>query len=543
MSSACYRGSDQTANLRLTIDSLCGIPDETLLYVIQNGDTTLAASWPDGQSTFSFPVNSADAQSFFVAGLDYCGEDSVSSNVAGLDFNPPSPVTIDSISYDGPDLVLSWQVVNDSDVVGYIVNEVTQRNPAQFSSFAELSGADTSFLRIPAFLDSTSEQTTFLVTAIDRCGIESQSNDFHSTLYIDSISNVGCTPNYRIFAPEPEGLGASASYVARLKNLDNNQIERVEMGSYSNPFQLEGLERFTPYELNLVAFNAGETVSQSSNMVSFTAGAIPYEGALSLLDVRRSDNAFEVRSMVEPPDPNFTYAIFWVGSAGNAGRTEILSASDSIQNTFVRPSGNTPYSFYVGALDICDFITATSDSVRVGIPTLQTREQRIDISYASLVGQTYQVFGGYQTEDFELLDNDAAFPYSLPIDTDTLRSTYCVYLEAIDSLTGDLIFRSDSQCTGLQPVVHIPNAIRLNRVEETGTFEIFGSFFDPSSITLRIYNRWGEQIFSEDGEDALWKGSSQDGEPVQPGVYFYRVELFGNDRKNYTYDGTIQVFR
>jgi len=57
-------------------------------------------------------------------------------------------------------------------------------------------------------------------------------------------------------------------------------------------------------------------------------------------------------------------------------------------------------------------------------------------------------------------------------------------------------------------------------------------------MSLEIYDRWGNLIYEEKGDQASWDGRDNQRKIVQQGVYFYRLlyidslgeefELFGN---------------
>ena len=42
--------------------------------------------------------------------------------------------------------------------------------------------------------------------------------------------------------------------------------------------------------------------------------------------------------------------------------------------------------------------------------------------------------------------------------------------------------------------------------------------------TFRIFNRWGELVFEATSETVIWDGT-QGGQPLDPGVYVYYIEL------------------
>lgn len=68
------------------------------------------------------------------------------------------------------------------------------------------------------------------------------------------------------------------------------------------------------------------------------------------------------------------------------------------------------------------------------------------------------------------------------------------------------------------PNIFTPNGDHINDVLQ---FKITGY----SSVSLRIYNRWGEAVFTTDDPDTMWNGYIQrTGDPAPEGVYYYVLE-------------------
>ena len=67
---------------------------------------------------------------------------------------------------------------------------------------------------------------------------------------------------------------------------------------------------------------------------------------------------------------------------------------------------------------------------------------------------------------------------------------------------------------------YIPNAIMPHRRNINSIFNIFGVNIDPDNFEMRIYNRWGNQIFYTTNPNIGWDGT-YNGEYVQEGSYTY----------------------
>lgn len=86
------------------------------------------------------------------------------------------------------------------------------------------------------------------------------------------------------------------------------------------------------------------------------------------------------------------------------------------------------------------------------------------------------------------------------------------------------------------PNVFTPNGDNIN------------DFFYPNEInagcyTITIINRWGNQIYHCSRDQGFWNGTTQNGENVNEGVYFYIIEVEDNLGVKRTYHGHVTVSR
>lgn len=67
---------------------------------------------------------------------------------------------------------------------------------------------------------------------------------------------------------------------------------------------------------------------------------------------------------------------------------------------------------------------------------------------------------------------------------------------------------------------YIPNAIMPHSGNINSIFNVFGVNIDPDNFEMRIFNRWGNQIFYTTNPNIGWDGT-YNGEYVQEGSYSY----------------------
>lgn len=89
---------------------------------------------------------------------------------------------------------------------------------------------------------------------------------------------------------------------------------------------------------------------------------------------------------------------------------------------------------------------------------------------------------------------------------------------------------------------YIPNSFTPNEDGLNDTFRPYGEGLDWDTYELRIFNRWGQQIFWSKNIDNAWNGSF-DGVPVEIGVYSYRITIQDINGRVLPFSGKVQLLR
>lgn len=91
-------------------------------------------------------------------------------------------------------------------------------------------------------------------------------------------------------------------------------------------------------------------------------------------------------------------------------------------------------------------------------------------------------------------------------------------------------------------MIYIPNAFTPDANGLNDGFRIYGEGIQKEGFEFRIFNRWGEQVFSAFDPEAQWFGDFN-GKPVEGGVYVYSVLLKTYNNKIKDYRGHVVVLR
>jgi gliding motility-associated-like protein len=96
----------------------------------------------------------------------------------------------------------------------------------------------------------------------------------------------------------------------------------------------------------------------------------------------------------------------------------------------------------------------------------------------------------------------------------------CYYITALDSV-GNRSISSDTVCVDNCPVYSLPNIFTPNSDGKNDLFKPFPYRF-VESISLQIFNRWGNLVFESNDPEILWDGTNRDsGKQCTDGVYYY----------------------
>jgi gliding motility-associated-like protein len=88
--------------------------------------------------------------------------------------------------------------------------------------------------------------------------------------------------------------------------------------------------------------------------------------------------------------------------------------------------------------------------------------------------------------------------------------------------------------------MYMPNAFTPNGDGNNDKFEIYGE--DIKTISLKIFNRWGEKVFETTNSLAGWDGTYK-GVVQSPGVYTYEANVTYLDNSQETKNGTITLIK
>jgi gliding motility-associated-like protein len=90
---------------------------------------------------------------------------------------------------------------------------------------------------------------------------------------------------------------------------------------------------------------------------------------------------------------------------------------------------------------------------------------------------------------------------------------------------------------------YIPNAFTPNGDGVNDQFYYSGYDLDISSYRMRIFNRWGQLVFTGLDENDSWSGEGLAGQPAPAGTYVYKLEVTTRGGKEHVFHGQVNLVR
>ena len=88
--------------------------------------------------------------------------------------------------------------------------------------------------------------------------------------------------------------------------------------------------------------------------------------------------------------------------------------------------------------------------------------------------------------------------------------------------------------------LHAPTAFSPNG--DGSNDEFYVGYVGIRSLTVKIFSRWGHQVYESDNPDFRWNGVYKN-DQVPEGVYVYVIQGVGENDRQYERVGTVTVIR
>lgn len=494
---------------------------------------------------------------------------SSTSNIVGADLeddiNPYIPVidwvTVNPISGY---VDISWDVNKAPDTYGYIIY---RENPPFWEEVDTVWGRfNTDYTYVPTTSDIAPEG--YRVAAFDSCF-----TDFDDPTYQTSAKSID--PHYTMHLQESYNL------CDRMISLDwtpyvgwTDEIEKYEVLVSIGGSPYEVIETVTSADLQ---FDHTE--------VLYDVNYCYYIRAVTVNDTISISNRV-CRIAAPPSQPNYHYLatathelsddiqlVCYTDESASVERYELevkgpyasefeylgemLPLTGGSYFTFMDENvfpERGEYQYRVNLIDTCGRVGTASNVAKTIFLQVQTDhvEMKHTLSWSSYGGfdgdiVRYEIYRGENG-----IFDDTPIGTTLPgvrsyvddvSEFSDSQGQFCYRVKAVESDNSygfsETSF-SNTVCATLDPLVYIPNAFIVNGANPV--FLPVISLYDYDSYQLRIYNRWGEELFNTTDRNEGWNGVNETlGGYHAQGVYVYQLTFEDRDGQRYDYRGTITM--
>lgn len=100
---------------------------------------------------------------------------------------------------------------------------------------------------------------------------------------------------------------------------------------------------------------------------------------------------------------------------------------------------------------------------------------------------------------------------------------------------------SQIACVTMRTILWVPNAFKVSGINPT--FKPMLVFFETDDFEMKIYNRWGQEIFQTKDHQLGWNGMLKNGTTAPEDSYMYVISYRGNDQVQVTKTGNFVLIK
>lgn len=451
----------------------------------------------------------------------------------------PDELSVDSISVlpDGR-TILAWTEAPDFDVDSYFVIQRFENKNAFIAAFR---GRDsTSWI-----FDSTTalnEPVKLSVMAKDSCSKQSTFDERPVTMHLRygyDYCNYITKLEWTRYQAMRNGIREYRIYCS----INNGPYQLIGVTGNST-FEHDSIPPLSQLSYFIRVVNGDGSITASSNRIYFFSREVPIPGLnhVRAATVTREQN-IDVQLVVDQDITFTTLDIQRSGSGGNyvtIGTIPYAGGAYYTFNDLQAEPGKQPYYYRAILRDSCGNARGISNISRTIFLKVQPGEE----GYRPQLNWTpYQGFraGVSEYRVYRVVNNEfynvalASTPSHVTTFTDdvseiaSLGSDIAYYVEAVENTASSQSFYATAN-SNLVPVyveglIYVPNAFAPNGVNKT--WKPVTHFVDHADYRVKVFNRWGQEVFYANDHHTSWDGKNCPG-----GVYVYLI-TYKNARGEY----------
>lgn len=469
--------------------------------------------------------NTPDDYFYYIESLANCpGEPTLQSDTLTNDFLPGTDILRTTIE-NNVDIRIEWSPLDHPNFSEYVLYKKTP------SGTLPIGRTTDTFFYDPS--PDLSQVQRYTLTVADGCGNESVFSDFHNTVIMD-LENDSCS-NKVVLNYTPYQVWLNDGYTVEVISIDHlgtGVDQLVFTGDQDANVLLDTLMPEQDYCLFVRLTHLSSGQKSESNQQCFYHQFFNQEYLLSY-NLSFNTNNDLIFSWLWNMNAVLTTANVLSLGSNTMQNIDVLAPLSNDNQLLLNPSFHKEQLF-LQSEDIC-MNTFNSEELMASEIQL-TFDEASDLSIelsppvlpptSTIISHTlYEVLpNGIEQKTQDVLD------FSVPVIYDSsLRQTdsFCFVLVTEHQNNDPLLpsqflkSRSPIKCINKVPALFFPNAFSPNGINRE--FRPQGVNFDLDRYQIRIYNRYGQEVFTSQDPRNPWDGTLKN-RPLPPGVYLYEVE-------------------
>lgn len=235
-------------------------------------------------------------------------------------------------------------------------------------------------------------------------------------------------------------------------------------------------------------------------------------------------------------------------TAGSTGEYQNITTVAGTEFNYTELGINTDISAYeyrVSSLNQCGTTVLSEPHTTILLEATKDVELNSEVLFSEYFGwengvANYDLFSNDNTTPYYVIETSAQpnSPYLFVFEPEKFRKCYRAFAE--EDRGDNTTSWSNEVCLFFSPQVLVPNAFTPNGDGLNDGFGVRG--IAVNEFNIKIYNRWGEQIYESEDINAKWQPIYQNRQ-VQQGTYMYLITFTDGEDNVYTKSGTINLIR
>lgn len=511
------------------IDS--GINLNSQNYLHQNANVPAIKSWQ-----------------YFLSATIVCNNDTsiFFSDTLTIDDIKPDSTILDSASVDPitNTVILGWRGNKTPDFASYYLYNTDRADPRLAENYR-----DTSYVDLTP-VNPRNQSLTYDITSSDSCDNRRDYGNYsHKTIWL-RVNLDTCKNQASLAWTIYKGWQTRNHHIYR--KLGAGQFEYLDsvLGSVSNYLDIN-IPANTTVQYFVRAFKVigdFDASSSSNSNLPISTGKAQSPTGTKIANISLNQNN-KVEIQIEP-NPISNYGLINIYRFIDGASPSFLK-STNISNLMLEDETSietTKYNYFLVSNNVCQEPVDTSLTSNNIVLKIGGSGSQIDLNWNNYFTWNSGVkeYVIYRATGNTISEATNFMVYNTPgkdtFDMDQIEELIpvkCYRIEALEQ-GGSGLSLSNKVCYINEGKIYYPNAIVLNGINTT--FNFYGPGLELAKSSMRIYNRWGTEIYYRTNLSGGWDGKDNNGETVSTGVYVFIADII-QGAETITLKGNISVIQ